>query len=408
MYLITTLRLISMIIKKYNKVAVALFIIFVFTFPLISNAEDINSPAKHLKSFYSNESERVIMFKKPIPESTPFDIVILHICSLSWDDFKEVGITQEDPFIKQFDYLFTDFNTASGYSGPAVIRLLNGNCGQKPLQKILPEKDNICLLMDSLTSVGYETYISLNHDGKYGDFIDNINKNVLSNKIMLLPDNLTATATFFDGKTPLYSDFAMLEKWFKDSKASNSKMKAFYYNTATLHAGSRWIGEKRVDSDTHNQYKVVLSVLLKDIKKFIELLKSSKRNTVLIFVPEHGRALTGSAFQIADLRDIPLPKITKVPVGVKFFGPKFNDVKGKQYIISKPASYLAISWMLSKFIENSPFGNTAETPDDIISKIPMTELVSDHEGRVIMEMDGSYLFYGKDRKWITLMPDQLK
>jgi cellulose synthase operon protein YhjU len=414
--------------RKYKMAAVGSLAVLIIAVPVIpknfgkhhqqsaeirlqtSEAAEIKDPAKYLESFYSTESERVIMFKQPGPASPAFDIVALHVCSFSWDDMKEIGMAQDDPFFKQFDYFFTNFNTATGYSGPAVLRLLQANCGQRSHNDIHKgDAQKACLLFESLSSVGYEPYISMSHDGKYGDFTKAVKKNVPKNSIFLAPDDLKPEAIFFDGKSPLYGDYAALKKWFDSRQASKSERAALYYNSVLLHAGSHWVGEKKWHlRDKHDQFKDVSSVLLKDVKKFIELLKSSKRNTVLIFLPEHGRALTGSSFQAADLRDIPLPKITKVPVGVKLIGPKFNDKKVQQHIISKPSSYFALSWLLSKFIENSPFGSSAASPEDIAFKIPKTDFVSEHEGRVIIETGGSYLYHGKDRKWITLSPDQLK
>ncbi|OGW76196.1 MAG: hypothetical protein A3J72_09690 [Nitrospirae bacterium RIFCSPHIGHO2_02_FULL_40_19] len=424
-----SLLLISFIVRKYKIASAVLLAILIIAVPLVlrsidkpktagmkfqtqtTEADEVSDPKKYLESFYSTEAERVIMFKQPAPENPPFDIAVLHVCSLSWDDLKEIGMTQEDPFFKQFDYFFTNFNTATGYSGPAVIRLLQSNCGQRSHDDIHNDKDipKMCLLFESLASVGYEPYIGLDHDGKYGDFNNAIKKNGLNNALMITPEKLSPIAIFFDDKTPLYSNYAMLKKWFDTRQSSKSERAVLYYNTILMHAGSHWVGEKKWwGRDKHDQFKDVFAVVLKDLKKFIELLKSSKRNTVLIFVPEHGRALTGSSFQVADLRDIPLPKITKVPVGVKLIGPKFNDKNVEQHIISKPTSYLALSWLLSKFIENSPFGDTAVPPDDIVFKIPKTNFVSEHEGRVIIETGSNYLYYGKDKKWITLTPDQLK
>ena len=422
------LVLISLLAQKYKRVSILVLAVLIVTVPLVpkfsgqsqdtyakvelqpAEAADIKDPGKYLESFYSTESERVIMFKKPGSTSPAFDIVVLHVCSLSWDDLKEIGTAQEDPFFKQFDYFFTNFNTATGYSGPAVVRLLQSNCGQRSHKDIHKgDTPNACLLFENLSSVGYEPYVAMSHDGKYGDFTKIVKKNGLNKAIAITPDNLNPEAIFFDGKSSLYSDYTMFKKWFDARQASRSERATLYYNTVLLHAGSHWVGEKKWHNrDKHEQFKDVSSVLLKDIKKFIDTLKSSKRNTVLIFLPEHGRALTGSSFQAADLRDIPLPKITKVPVGVKLIGPKFNDKTVRQHVISKPASYFALSWLLSKFVENSPFGGNAPSPDDIVFKMPKTDFVSEHEGRVIIEMGGSYLYHGKDRKWITLTPDQLK
>jgi cellulose synthase operon protein YhjU len=423
----TAALFISLLARKYKGISMALLPILIVAVPFIprdfigshdtyakvqvppAEAAEVNSPAKYLESFYSSEAERVIMFRQSDHTSPPFDIIVLHVCSLSWDDLREIGMTQEDPFFKQFDYLFTNFNAATGYSGPAVMRLLEANCGQKTHNE-MQKKDvpQICLLFDSLASVGYEPYVSMDHDGKYGDFLKAVKRLVPHNTVMLMPTG-RPDAIFFDSNSPLYNDYAMLKKWSDSRQASRAEKAALYYNTVLLHAGSHWAEEKKwYARDTHDQYKDVSSVLIKDIKKFIDLLKSSKRNTVLLFVPEHGRALTGSSFQPPDLRDIPLPKITKVPIGVKFIGPKFNDAKVHQHIISKPTSYLALSWLLSRFVENSPFGNAALSPDDIVFKMPKTDFVSEHEGRIIIEMGNNYLYYGKDKKWIPLTADQLK
>lgn len=425
---LTIILLLSLFILKYKIATTALFAALIILVPVLSKsfgsshetsekktsqtegAAETRELAKYLKAFYSREEERTIIFRQPGPTNAPFDIIFLHICSMSWDDLKEIGITQEDPFFKQFDYLFTNFNTATGYSGPAVQRLLQANCGQLSHKNLYRENvPKACLLFEGLSSVGYESYISMNHDGKYGNYTKALERNGLNNAKAIATEGDTARMIFFDGKTRIYNDYFMLKKWLDTRQGSKSERAALYYNSVLLHAGSRWVGEKKWwKRDNHAQFKEVSSVLLRDLKKFIDLLKTSNRNTVLLFVPEHGRALTSSAFQPSDLRDIPLPKITRVPVGVKFIGPKFNNAKSQQNIISKPTSYFALSWLLSTFIENSPFGDTAASSEDIVFKIPKTDFVSEHEGRIIIELDGQYLFYGKDEKWTTLAPDQLK
>lgn len=418
----------SFFVRKYKVVTTALLAALIILVPLIpenfgksqetsekkppqtAEAAETKEPAKYLEAFYSREAERTIIFRPPGAANPPFDIVLLHICSMSWDDLKEMGITQEDPFFKQFDYLFTNFNTATGYSGPAVQRLLQANCGQQSHKDLYREDlSKACLLFEGLSSVGYDAYISMDHDGKYGNFMRTMERNGLNNAKIIAIGDSPAKAILFDGKTNIHNDYSMLKKWSDTRQESKSARAALYYNSVLLHAGSHWIDEKKWwKRDNHDQFKEVSSVLLRDLKKFIDLLKATNRNTVVIFVPEHGRALTSSAFQPSDLRDIPLPKITRVPVGIKFIGPKFNNTNGKQYIISKPASYFALSWMLSKFIENSPFGNAAASPEDIVFKVPKTDFVAEHEGRVIIELDNKYLFYGKDKNWTTLTPDQLK
>ena len=144
------------------------------------------------------------------------------------------------------------------------------------------------------------------------------------------------------------------------------------------------------------------------LKRVIDELKSSDRNTVVVFVPEHGRALEGSRIQHADVRDIPLPAITKVPLGIKLIGPEFNGSAVEQKIVSKPTSYLAMSWLLSRFVENSPFGENAPSADALAFQIPRTEFVAEHEGRVVMEMDGKLFYRDTNGEWIALTARQLK
>jgi cellulose synthase operon protein YhjU len=421
------LLLASYLVRRHSAPTTAILAILIIVVPLVpldfqrssdtslalqagsAEAAETN-PAKRLEAFYNTESERAIMFKKPASSSVPFDIVVLHVCSLAWDDLKHINMTKDDPFFRQFDYLFTNFNSVTSYSGPAVIRLLQANVGQRNHNEI-HKKDTAksSMLFDSLESIGYDNYVVMSHDGKYGDYIKSIKANGLQHATFLLPDKQSPTAIFFDEKTPLFSDYAMMKKWFDARQGSKSERAALYYNSVLLHAGSHWVGEKSWTSrDKQDQYKEVSSVLLKDVKKFIDLLKSSKRNTVLVFVSEHGRALTGSAFQPPDLRDIPLPKITKVPVGIKFIGPKFNNAKTQQQVISKPTSYFALASLLSKFVENSPFGNSALSAEDVAFKVPKTDFVSENEFNRIVEMEGKYFYSGKNKKWKELTQDQLQ
>lgn len=419
--------LISIILRKYQKykiVTAALFAVLIIIIPVInkqfeqslsvkhenqSSPKPIDDPSRYIDSFYNNESERLVMFHPPDKQSIPFDIVILHISSLSWDDLREIGITQEDPFFKQFDYLFTNFNCVVNYDKGAVMRLLQSNCGQKSDNEInkdeLPDKP--CLLSESLLSVGYKLYVGMDHNGSYGDYAKVIKKNGMNNAVEILPNGLNKSAIFIDDKTPLYSDYAILKKWFDAIESLSSERALLYYNSIVLHEGSHIMDDKQwALKDKRDQYKDMFSTFIKDINQFIDLLKTSKRNTVLIIVPEYGRHL--SVNLDAALKDIPLPKITMVPVAVKLIGAKFNNLNVIQHVLSKPASYLAVSWILSKFVENSPFGKTSEPPDGIVFKIPKTNFVSDYQGSVVIDMDGKYLFYGQDKKWAPLIPEQLK
>jgi cellulose synthase operon protein YhjU len=419
------LLLVSYLLSSYKRVSIVIMAVIITVVPLAKSyyglpvpgqKEELDvaeaaekDPGKYLEAFYAKESERTIVFKQP--GAPAFDLIILHLCSLSWDDMREIGMTQDDPLFKEFDYLFTNFNSATGYSGPAVIRLLQSNGGQRSHQDIHSSGNTPkeFFLFESLASVGYERYIAMDHDGKYGNYNIALKKNGLNGAKLIKHDGLSSPAIFFDGKTPLYKDLDMFKKWLEARNESKAERATLYFNSVLMHAGSHWVEDNKwATREPRGLYKELTTEVLKDMKKMIDFLKTSKRNTVLVLVSEHGRALTGSPFQPPDMRDIPLPKITKVPMAVKLIGPKFNSAKVNQTIISKPTSYFALSWMLSKFVEHSPFGATPDSPQDLAAKIPKTDFVSENETGKVVETGGVYHYYGKSKKWVALTPEQLK
>jgi len=363
------------------------------------------TPSEYLEEFYFEESERAILFSKPSPNVPAFDVVVLQVCSLSWHDLKEIDVSINDIFFKQFDYLFSNFNTATSYSGPAMHRLLMANCGQPSHDEIYDNnKPKECQLFKSLASVGYQTSITMGFNG-YEGFREAANSHMPTNTTQLSPEKLEMQAIFYDGKTKLYNDFDTLSLWQSHVEKSKPERAALYYNNILLHAGVRWVGEKTSRGrDPHDQFKDVFLVFKEDIQAFIKQLQGSNRNTVLLFVPEHGRALVGNSIQLADVRDIPLPSITKVPVGVKLIGPDFKP--SKQQEITKPTSYIALSWLLSKFLKNNPFLADSTAPEKLAARIPKTEHVSDNGKSTILQIGDKTIYRGKNGKWLSLKKDQ--
>ena len=93
-----------------------------------------------LQRFYEAEANRRVQFSPVDADSPPFDIVLLHTCSLAWDDLDYAGL-REHPLLKRFDLVFDNFNAAASYSSPAAIRLLQGACGQSPHAKLYDRPD---------------------------------------------------------------------------------------------------------------------------------------------------------------------------------------------------------------------------------------------------------------------------
>ncbi|MBI3596937.1 MAG: cellulose biosynthesis protein BcsG [Nitrospirae bacterium] len=353
-----------------------------------------------VRAFYRSESSRVVHFEKSNTKAPDFDIIILHVCSLSWDDLRGVGM-EADPFFKTFDVLFTDFNSVTTYSNPSAIRLLRANCGQSSHDALYHEAPRDCYLVESLRDQGFETTFTLNHDGVYGHFADQV-KALGHLDTPLLPIDLPIQAYDFDGSA-IYNDYAVLEKWWALRQQSPSTAAAVYYNTISLHDGAHWVGEKEWwKRDRTVYYREAAQKLLGDVARFFDLVASSGRKAVIVFVPEHGMALRGNVLQVAGLRDIPFKPITQVPVGIKFIGrnPGRGDIP--QRVISKPTSYLALSYLMASFMERSPFESDGSESDDRIAHLPETDFVAENQEIRIAKKGAEYFLYGKEKKWIAL------
>jgi cellulose synthase operon protein YhjU len=353
--------------------------------------------------FFEDESKRAIRFVRPKEESQEMDIIFLHVCSLSWDDLKEIG-QEKNPFFSQFDYILTDFNGVTSYSGPSAIRILRSACGQLQHKQLYQDVAEECYLFPQLQSMDYQIEAVLNHDGIYGHFSEEIQKlGHLSSPIT--PHDLPVKSINFDGSS-IYDDYAVLEKWWNERNSPSTKKTALYYNTISLHEGTHFIGEKEWwKQDRKEKYRTSLLKLLSDFTVFMHLVESSGRKAIIIFVPEHGMALRGSKIQVAGLRDIPLPQITRVPVGIKLIGFENFKSEGTSKIISKPVSYFSLSYILSQIskINSNELSNPAI--QSIMNQLPETKFVSENEEAKIVQMKGNFYLYGKEKIWKQLSPD---
>jgi len=354
----------------------------------------------NLNAFYRSESTRVIDLEKVKQEPPDFDIIILHVCSLAWDDLKAVAL-EESAFFKQFDYVFTNFNSVTAYSNPSAIRLLRANCGQTSHDALYVDAPEKCYLFDTLRRKGYNTYFTLNHDGAYGHFVEEVRRLGHLDE-PLLPTGLPIQAYNFDG-SPIYDDYAVLKKWWTIRQEAKSSRAAVYYNTVSMHDGHHWVGDKDWwKRDREDQYREFAKKLFTDITKFSDLVASSGRNAVIIFIPEHGLSLRGSTLQAPGLREIPLPPITIIPVAVKLVGKSRDRFPVQTQFISIPVSYLSISYLLASILEQNPFSPDGFNSQKIIRNIPETDFVAENQGVRVVKKGADYLLYGKEKKWITL------
>lgn len=347
-----------------------------------------------LRTFYASEAKRSVIFPEPSPEALPFDLIFIHVCSLSWDDIKATGLEQH-PLWKRFDYLFTRFNSASSYSGPAAIRIQRATCGQTSNAGLYDVVADQCYLMDSLKRGGFESQLAMNHDGHFDDFIETVQKQRL--KVPPMPlEGMPVTQHAFDG-APIYDDLAVLSRWLEKRKKSESPRVALYYNSISLHDGNRLSGVN-ASLDSMKTYKTRLSTFLDELERFMVALEKSGKRAVVAMIPEHGAAVQGDKMQIPGLREIPSPRITLVPVGIKVIGEGWQR-QGETLMIDAETSYLAVTGIIAHMLETSPYTGSGYNPGDYVENLATTPFVSQNDSAVVLRHNDRYYWRQDDEKW---------
>lgn len=345
-----------------------------------------------VQEFYANEAQRNVRFAKA-DHGAPFDIIFLHVCSLSWDDLQSIGLDKH-PIWNNFDFMFRKFNSAASYSGPAAIRINRATCGQTPHKALYAPAADSCYLMPSLKQAGFETNIAFNHDGHFDDFLTEIRKQGVSAPLMPL-NGVSIPQRGFDN-SPIYDDFGVLSRWFENRQKAGDARVALFYNTISLHDGNRIVSGPDAKLSSHDSYKPRVEKLLNDINGFMDQIGKSGRRAVVVVVPEHGAALRGDKFQIAGLREIPTPLVTTVPVGVKVIGPDVSRSGGSAQI-AEPTSYVGLSQLIAQLIDKPPYGEAGFSPADYTEGISATDYVAENEGMVMVGRDNRfYLKQGSD------------
>lgn len=347
----------------------------------------------YLQNFYRTERERNISFSPPPKSDAPFDIIFLHVCSLSWDDL-EFTKEKENPLFKRFNIVFTNFNSAASYSGPAAIRLLRGSCGQPKHKELYDPAAAQCHTFDNLEQVGFTGQLAMNHDGHYGNFIGDVRDRGGMKAEPLPIKGLSSYLQSFDG-SPVHDDYAVLSRWLAQRLKSPTERVALFYNTITLHDGNYYSGKR---TNSIEIYHPRLTQLLQDIDHFFNDLQTSGRKAVVVFIAEHGASVRGDKMQIAGLREIPSPRISTVPVGIKLIGLP-DDPAAQTVLVTKPVSYLAVSQLLSDFLTFSPF-NKSLSLQEYVRELPGTEFVAENEDVVVMRYGAQYYIRAKDADWI--------
>jgi cellulose synthase operon protein YhjU len=346
-----------------------------------------------LQAFYHEEKSK----HTPFPAAAagaPFDVLLINVCSLSWDDLKQSGLEAHSLFANM-DLIFDDFNAATAYSGPAVLRLMRASCGQAPHSAIYQPADDQCYLLENLRRLGFETKTALNHNGEFQGFLDEITAGGRFPK-PYIPTETRPSMTGFDG-SPIWDDLDTLGRWWKARQDSGAERTALLYNTITLHDGNR---EATADGGGRSSpFSTRAQRLLDELNAFIGEVEKSDRPVVLVLVPEHGAALKGDRMQIAGMREIPTPGITHIPVGVRVIGAKGRVAHAPVHVAGQ-SSYLALSELLARMVADDIFSQEKIDWGALAANLPETKPVSENDGTVLMSYNGvPYVRLG-NRNWI--------
>ncbi|MCA8225619.1 cellulose biosynthesis protein BcsG [Burkholderia multivorans] len=352
--------------------------------------EDYNAA---LATFRAQESQRQVAFGHLGSDpAAQFDVIVVHVCSLSWDDLDAAKL-RNHPMLSRFDYLFTNFSTAASYSGPAAIRVLRASCGQEAHADLYKPAPQQCHLFAQLASAGYTVQSLLNHDGHFDNFLQVIRDNIGVPGAPLVSNEAAPVAMHaFDGSA-IKDDYATLANWYAQRGAVAGPV-ALYYNTISLHDGNRVVGSALTSIDSYPQRA---AKLMSDVDRLADLVAQSGRRAVIVFVPEHGAALRGDRNQVAGLREIPTPRIVHGPVGVRLVG--FAGDHGTTTVIDQPTSFLALAQLLSNLVSNSPF-KLGVTLAQYAADLPRTRMIGENEGTVTMQTAAGYAVKTPDGVWI--------
>lgn len=352
-----------------------------------------SNPEEWFKGFLKTEATRTVAFPAAAERKGPaFDVIFLHICSLSWDDMTAAKVANE-PFFGKFDVVFRRFSSAASYSGPAAIRVLRASCGQPSHQALYSAVPPNCYIMHDLQEAGFTPQVVMNHDGHFDNFAKYVQENAGGVSPTVFGGVPVQMHAFDD--SPLLDDGKLLSTWYTARTASNAPAVALYYNTISMHDGNHLPNNSAPSLQT---YPTRLRKLLDDVDRFTEQIAQSGHRAVVVFIPEHGAALQGDDDQVAGLREIPTYRITRVPVGVKFIGGGLKKVSGPVYV-DKPTSYLALAQLLSDSTRQNPFSGAVDVAE-WVAQLPTTEHVAENEGSIVMHQANADFLRTGDGVWV--------
>lgn len=360
--------------------------------PAKTGKADAKAVDEWYDAFLAYEHDRRARFPNGLSEKdTPFDILLLSICSVSNDDLA-VSQLDQHPLFKEFNIRFDSFNAATAYSGPALLRLLNGACGQPSHSELYGERRPECEIMTRLGTLGYSQRLLMDHSGEYDNFLQSMR------------DKAGVTATLDNAKYPtrymgfddeeIADSLAVLRHWQRTQVKSKAGRTATLINFIALHDGNRLPGRGRAEP-----FKPRAQEMFDNIRTFLRELERSGRKTMVVIVPEHGAAVRGDKIQVPRLRDIPTMRISRVPVMVKFVGLK--GMPNEPIHVTGNTSYLALTSLIGKTLETDYFSKDGGTVplEQLVHDLPQTNPVSENGTVQTLEYQGREYFRQNGGEW---------
>ena len=367
--------------------------------PVQALREPRDAVAAAVQKFYEAEKPRRV--RLPAPAGAPFDVILIHICSLSWDDLAAAEVPKPR-LLEESSYVFTGFNSATSYSTPAALRLLRSPCGQVAHAELYDPWPADCNLLEQLRAAGFKTYAALNYDPSYFEMAPDLRR-LAGLDAPLSVVGLPTKLLNFDNH-PILDSGDVVERWWGERVKSAEPRAALFFNTVILHGGAHEDKPEWWKDPTLPLYVKSLDELGAEVDRLAAEIETSSRSAVVLIVPEHGRAIRGSSVQASGLRDIPLPAITSVPAAVRFVGPLFAGApRGRRS--AKPVSYLALAQLLADVFKDPGVSVDAARLDKDVADLPETGFLSETEKWKVSRFQGAYYIYGNDKTWRPLPTD---
>jgi cellulose synthase operon protein YhjU len=347
-----------------------------------------------LEAFYEQQSGQRVHFNRAAADGVPYDVLIVQVASLSWDDLKTLK-RDRDPLFGRFDIVFSQFNSAASDAAPAEIRLLRGGCGQTTEGELERPAPRECLILDALQRAGFEPHWLVNdaaNEGALGSVRQRGEIPTSSDHV----GGARVTQKAADG-SPVFGDYSILSRWAMRRAANPAARVVLYYDSVTLNDGNRPLGGGRGGFP----YAERVADFTADVNRFIDDLQRSGRHTIVVVMAKHGAALRGDSRQMPGLREIPTPSIAIVPVGVTLV----NVARSPQWVqtrIDVPTSYLAVSELLARFVADDPFDGVNLSLERYTAALPQTQFVAENNGITVMRIGTRNLLRSPDGAWSTL------